>query len=474
MKTSLAAIFFLLTALTICLTGCTPEDSNSKSADQKDKIVEAAIPTWHKNIEGIIHNNCMPCHHQGGAGPFPLVSYKDVAKRKKMVGMMTMSKIMPPWPADRKFSHFLGERGLSDKQIMMIQKWIEEDAPLGDENIVRALPNFDRGFMNRQPDLVLKFPIHAISDKGKDEFLLMKVPFELPNDTFVQAIEFLPGRKKIVHHMNANLINYLPGKKTNQFGGEKVIPTDLTANGLAVQTRMDNLNDDGSWPALTHMVCNYLPGASIVAYPEGIGGFKMAAKGAFFINDMHYGPSSEPAMDSSEFRIWFAKTPPKRKTSEFILGTHAKVGSTISPPLIVPPNKITDYTLQYTVPEDISILTINPHMHLLGKSFKAFAIDPVGDTIKLVSIPEWDFKWQYFYTFEKMLHVPKGSTIYVEAEMDNTKDNPNNPNDPPLEVREPGNNQSMRTVDEMLQFIVTWLPYQQGDEGVSLKIPIVY
>jgi hypothetical protein len=153
-----------------------------------------------------------------------------------------------------------------------------------------------------------------------------------------------------------------------------------------------------------------------------------------------------------------------------MLGTNG--ASKIVPPLVIPPNKITKHTTFLKIPEDISILTINPHMHLLGKSFKAYALTPNQDTIRLVSIPKWDFRWQYFYTFPTMVKVPAGSVIYVEAEYDNTDQNQNNPNNPPQEIRERLDNggAGMRTTDEMLQFIITWLPYQKGDENVSLKV----
>jgi len=99
-------------------------------------------------------------------------------------------------------------------------------------------------------------------------------------------------------------------------------------------------------------------------------------------------------------------------------------------------------------------------------------LQPNGDTIRLINIPKWDFRWQYFYTFPTMLKIPKGSVIYVEAEFDNTIDNPNNPNNPPKQVSEryEFGGAGMRTTDEMLQFIITWLPYQMGDEQISLKV----
>ena len=38
------------------------------------------------------------------------------------------------------------------------------------------------------------------------------------------------------------------------------------------------------------------------------------------------------------------------------------------------------------ITQDISLLTINPHMHLLGKSFLAYAITLNNDTIPLIKI----------------------------------------------------------------------------------------
>ena len=65
-----------------------------------------------------------------------------------------------------------------------------------------------------------------------------------------------------------------------------------------------------------------------------------------------------------------------------------------------------------------------------------------------------------------MLRIPKGS-IYCEGEFDNTANNQNNPFDPPLTIT--GFDSSMRTTDEMLQLIISYLVYQKGDEEISLE-----
>ena len=44
------------------------------------------------------------------------MSYKDVAKRSKTIREIVNKRIMPPWPADPEYSHFLGENFLSEQK----------------------------------------------------------------------------------------------------------------------------------------------------------------------------------------------------------------------------------------------------------------------------------------------------------------------------------------------------------------------
>jgi hypothetical protein len=191
------------------------------------------------------------------------------------------------------------------------------------------------------------------------------------------------------------------------------------------------------------------------------------SKECFFVGRFALRTTTETTTDSSYINIFFAKKPPSRPFHEFQMGTLGV--SPIEPALVIPPNKVSTYITRYTLPTDITIVTINPHMHLLGKRFLAYALSPQGDTIRLIHIPRWDFNWQYFYTFKKPVVLKKGSTIIVEGTFDNTSDNPFNPNNPPQWVRD--NNGSMKTSDEMFQFIVTYLPYQPGDENLDMESP---
>jgi hypothetical protein len=299
-----------------------------------------------------------------------------------------------------------------------------------------------------------------------DQFLLIKVPFEIPQDTFMRAVEFVPGNTSVVHHVNGDMVRYDFEKKKNVFDGDLVSNMKLDSTIQIAYKKIGITQDDESYPTLAKSVVNYLPGVMAQQYPDGIGGWKLNRKNAFLLADLHYGPSEIDTWDSSYINIFFAKGPTKRPLQEFQMGTLGV--SPIVPPLIIPPNEISTYRTELIVPKTISIVTINPHMHLLGKSFKAYALTPQQDTIRLIHIPSWNFNWQFFYTFKKMVKIPAGSKIVVEGVFDNTTNNPFNPFNPPQFVKD--NNGSMRTTDEMFQFIVNYLPYIEGDENISLEL----
>ncbi len=421
--------------------------------------------TFTEHIAPLVHKNCTPCHRPGEAGPFPLISYQDVLRKARTVQRVTEMRFMPPWPADREYRHFLFERGLTDEEVHMIGEWVEAGCPPGDPAHMPDHPVFPKGSKLGEPDMVLKMKEpFTIPGDNLDHFMVIKIPFELPQDTFIRAIEYVPGNRALVHHMNGHLVQYEDGKKQDVFSGAHVTERDTAATLEKCYNDISLLNDDGSYPLLTISVANYLPGMDPIVFPEELGGWKVRKKGVFLMRDQHYGPTPIPAMDQSYVNIFFDDKPPRRQPMETQLGTLGI--SEIVPPLVIPPDTVMTFKTQAVIENDISLININPHMHLLGKSFLAYAVTPQNDTIPLVRIPEWDFRWQYTYTFSHMLKIPRGSVVKAFGTFDNTVNNPNNPFFPPREVTD--RMQSMKTTDEMFQFIMTFVPYQAGDENISL------
>jgi hypothetical protein len=450
---SKSAAFFFAAAMLVACAGNTSTNTGG--------------PVTFAEVFPVFKENCAACHHTGGAGPFPLTTYNEIRRKAATIVKVTGSRFMPPWPADVNYRHFAGEKHLSDEQIALIRKWVDGGCVAGDTSSLVPVPDYANGLsVYGKPDKVVRmkapFVLHG---NNKDVFMLMKFPYELPRDTFIRFIEFVPDKKKIVHHVNGFLIQYDDGKKQDVYAGDWFADTQVDDYRTAYE-KMKLSNDDGkTFPMLTPSAVNYLPGVQPAIYPEGIGGFKVKKKGAIFLKDIHYGPTPVDTVDDSYFNIFFMKEAPRRPLLELQMGTLGI--SPVVPPLVIPPDSVKTFTTEVRISRDISLVTVNPHMHLLGKSFWAFAIPPSGDTIPLIRIPKWDFRWQYFYTYPKMLKLPAGTLIKVIGVYDNTKNNPLNPFNPPQTVSE--REGSMRTSDEMFQFIINYLPYEPGDENISLE-----
>ncbi|MBC7382074.1 MAG: cytochrome c [Bacteroidia bacterium] len=431
--------------------------------EQKKSTIEPVL--FAENIAPIIFKNCSKCHLDGEAAPFSLLTYNDIAPKAKLIEYVISHKIMPPWPADADYTHFANETVLSGEEIELIRKWITDGLLPGDTAHLKSNEQIKKVLNLGKPDLIVKSPQpFKVSGNNQDLFLVVKMPYEIPKDTFVRAIEFVPGNKRLVHHMNAHLLQYDPTKKSNLFDGKYWVNQNQS-NSQLVHKELNLMQDDDTYPPMTPSVCNYLPGAQFSFYPKEIGGYPISRKGAFYLNDLHFGPTPFDALDSSYFKVYYNATPPKRPVSEFQIGT---LGITpVEPTLIIPANEKKTFHIKFNVPQDISVISIIPHMHLIGKTYWAYAIKPGGDTIRLIRIPQWDFRWQYFYQPKTLLKIPMGSTIYVEGTYDNTTANPENPFNPPRLIRE--RNGSMRTTDEMFQLIITYVPYKKGDEAISLE-----
>ena len=133
-------------------------------------------------------------------------------------------------------------------------------------------------------------------------------------------------------------------------------------------------------------------------------------------------------------------------------------------PFILPPDQISSFHGTFPVAADVSLINIAPHCHLIGASWLVYATSPDNqDTIPLISIPEWDFNWQGFFTFPTLTKIPQGYTLHGEATYDNTASNPFNPNDPPAWV-----SFGEGTEDEMFFVFLDFVLYEEGDESISL------
>ena len=132
-------------------------------------------------------------------------------------------------------------------------------------------------------------------------------------------------------------------------------------------------------------------------------------------------------------------------------------------PLALAPNQKKKFLENYMLPIPISVLSVAPHMHLIGRDKTVWAKKPGQDTIKIIRVKDWNFNWQGLYGFRKLLTLTAGTLLHSESNYDNTSDNPYNPNDPPQTIVA-----GESTVNEMMMTYFTFVSYQPGDENLIL------
>jgi hypothetical protein len=194
-------------------------------------------------------------------------------------------------------------------------------------------------------------------------------------------------------------------------------------------------------------------------YPSGMG--KKLFRRSSLLLQIHYGPNYVTQTDSSVVNIFFARQPVTR---------YIQTVPAISPvtltngPFVIPANQVKTFHAQLVIPYDATVLSASPHAHYLSQNWKVWAVKPNGDTIPLVKINGWDFRWQGTYRFTSLQRIPPGSRLMADASYDNTAQNPRNPNNPPQQVQ-----WGESTTAEMLLTYFDVLPYRAGDENIVLS-----
>ncbi len=414
--------------------------------------------TYYKDIAPLIETKCASCHKPGDSGPFSLLTYEDVAKRASFISKVVQSHYMPPWRPDKHYVSFANERSLTDSEIDVIAQWVNNKMPKGKEpaNAVKknTIPSTR---YNRKPDLTLQASdtFHVTGD-NLERFVVYKIPFELKDSANVEAVEFYSNNKKLIHHANY-AVHSVPDENIDI---HKTLPfINLTEDD---RRKFDQYRP---YQKIMTYYGGWIPGASYESYPKEFG-WVMPKRGVILLT-VHYGPSATDEESISGIHLFFTKTPVARKVKVISFGSGGIGEREIDPPFFIKANQEQKFTLEVTNPnDDQSILYVWPHMHLIGKSFKAYLTSAAGDTTRLVNIPQWDFRWQEIYRFKHLVKVTKGSVIHIECVYDNTPANPFNPNSPPKNIFSRGD---MQTTDEMMTLMMIFLPYKEGDEKIELQ-----
>jgi hypothetical protein len=401
---------------------------------------QAQTPTWADDIAPILYAKCTSCHHTGGLAPNALITYSQAFNYANLINSNVQNGIMPPWPPDHTYKSLAFQRILTTTEKTKIMNWVTGGAPQGNINNAPTPPTYTNNASQLSSiDFSAKMPDYTVNT-SQDLYRAFVLPTNFAVDKFAAEVEVKPGNSSIVHHV-------LVFEDTNAV----ILQNDLNDPGPGYTSFF------GTGSSTSRLVGEWVPGTAPIKFPAGMG-VRLKANTRIILQ-IHYPGGTFGILDSTRVNIKFAPGSPR----EVYIAPMLSESNITNPPFTIPANTVKTFTQQYNNPYPIAftMLSIAPHMHLVGTKYKVYATGPSNDTIPLINIPKWDFKWQGVYSFPNPIKFPAGYKIMGYTEYDNTSSNPSNPNTPPLQV-----SQGENTTDEMMQTYFAFLAYQSGDENI--------
>jgi mono/diheme cytochrome c family protein len=351
-------------------------------------------PTFAKDVAPIFYSKCVECHRPTMFAPMSLLTFDEARPWARSIKQRVAARTMPPWGADPAHGVFKNDPRLSEKEIATIVAWVDAGAPQGNDQDLPKAPTFAEGWSIGKPDVVFTMTEDfKIPATGVVEYQYLRLPTNITQDRWIQAIEIKPQARGHVHHVLAY---------TQPTG------TPLNENGAL---------GPGSIGGVT-------PNKPGVVFEPGVG--RLLTANSDIVLQMHYTTNGEATTDRTQVGIVFAKEAPKLQQ---------RGGSVIQPRFVIPAGAPAhEVRGSRVLATDTLITSFTPHMHVRGKSMKYVATFPDGTKETLLSVPKYDFNWQISYELEKPRLFPKGTEIEVIATYDNSPNNKFNP-DPTKDVR---------------------------------------
>jgi hypothetical protein len=238
------------------------------------------------------------------------------------------------------------------------------------------------------------------------EYTYEIAPTHFASDTWVQMVEVRPSSPANVHHA----VVYIRPPDSDWLR-HAPIGEPFTASMLTDPTERRQAHETTS-----DLLLVYAPGSAPDRWTDGLAKFVPA--GSDLVFQMHYTTNGKAASDQTSAGLVFAKHPPEKRVITLQLNNHA---------LIIPPGA-DDFRVevQGTLPNDATLLSFFPHMHLRGKRFEYDIVRDDGSVEILLRV-NYHFHWQLSYKLAQPRELKAGTKLRAVAWYDNSRNNPHNP-----------------------------------------------
>jgi hypothetical protein len=395
-------------------------------------------PTYYRDALPILRRHCEVCHRAGGIAPTSFETYEQAGRYAETIRFATHNKSMPPWFAVSGIGRFSNDPSLSGEEIATLAAWAAAKAPAGDLRDAPAPHDWAEGWSIQQPDLVVNMaqPV-ALPASGDVDYTYEIVPTHFAEDRWVQMAEVLTSARANVHHA----LVYIRPPDSPWLRHAPV------GEAFTAPTLKDAEDRRGAHWTDSDILLVYAPGSSPDEWPATMAKFVPA--GSDLVFQMHYTTNGKEVADQSRVGLVFSKRPPSQRVLTLQLTNDH---------FVIPPGA-DNFRVEArgTLPNDATLLSFFPHMHLRGKRFEynvvkhkageSFGTGPGGASkveIETLLRVNYHFHWQMSYRLAEPRLLKAGTELQAVAWYDNSANNPHNP-DPAAAVR-----WGEQTYDEMM------------------------
>ena len=370
---------------------------------------QTRTPTFYRDVLPILQRRCQSCHRAGEIGTMSLVTYPETRQWAGGIRDAVRVKAMPPWFADPCCGHFANDPSLTPGEISTLTAWADVNAPSGDPHDSPPSPHWSEGWNIPEPDAIVRMPkAVAIPAAGDVEYTYEIVPTGFGEDKWIQRSELRPSSRQDVHHA----VVYIRPPGSDWLRGAPVgVP--FTASSLGDEHLRHQAHETKS-----DMLLVYAPGSSPDDWPDGMA--KLVPAHSDLVFQMHYTTNGHADEDQSSMGMVFAmQTPSQRVLTLQLANDHDAIP--------IPPGA-ENYRVQVhgTLPNDCTLLSFFPHMHLRGKRFE-YNIVHADKSVETLLRVNYDFYWQLSYRLAQPRFLKAGTDLQAVAWYDNSRHNRHNP-----------------------------------------------
>jgi hypothetical protein len=172
---------------------------------------------YNEHVFPILRERCGSCHYAGGPAPMSLVDYIAAVPWAESIREALIAQKMPPWYADPMGPAVKGGHALPTKELDILLSWVVGGTPRADEKTfifgdVQGVssPTFEgpaNDWSAGAPDIKIQADEFSLGAGKVEDEASFTLATGLKEDTWVKAVDLLPGDRSMVRDAIISLEN---------------------------------------------------------------------------------------------------------------------------------------------------------------------------------------------------------------------------------------------------------------------------